>query len=319
VYSFVARRRRERYAARPWLRRRLRRPVISIGNLAVGGRGKTPLTACVARLLREMGEKPAILSRGYGRTSPQDGVVVVSDGVAVRADVARAGDEPLMLARQLPGVAVLVSPDRYAAGRLAEHHFNVTIHVLDDGFQHVQLERDVDVLMIGREDVARPVTLPAGRLREPLDTMIVADALIAADPDVVIETDHLPMPVFRLQRSRCSPAVDAAPVLAVAGIASPERFFKDLRQDGWQVAATLIFPDHHPYSRRDADRIVEMARREGAVRIVTTEKDLVRLDALGPVALPVDAVRLVVEPQPFDGFREWLAGAIRETRDEPVG
>ena len=140
-YAAAARRRRERYARRPDLRIRLRRPVVSVGNLAVGGRGKTPLVATLARLLLEAGERPAILSRGYGRTRPEDGVVVVRDPDGIRADLARSGDEPLMLARQLPGVSILVSGDRYLAGRLAEHHFGSTVHVLDDGFQHLQLDR----------------------------------------------------------------------------------------------------------------------------------------------------------------------------------
>ena len=124
-----------------------------------------------------MGERPAILTRGYARTGREDGVVVVRDPDGIRADLARAGDEPLMLARQLAGRLVLVSPDRYLAGRLAEHHFGATVHVLDDGFQHLQLDRDVDIVIVGRDDIAHPVTLPRGRLREPLDTLVAADAI----------------------------------------------------------------------------------------------------------------------------------------------
>src|SRR4051812_35187847 len=149
MYAAVARRRRERYAGRPDLRRRLRRPVISVGNLAVGGRGKTPMVATITRVLLEMGERPAILSRGYARTHYEDGVVVVRDAAGIRSDLGRAGDEPLMLARQLEGAAVLVSSERYLAGRVAEHHLGATVHVLDDGFQHLQLDRDVDILLIG--------------------------------------------------------------------------------------------------------------------------------------------------------------------------
>ena len=165
LYAAAMRRRRERFARRPDLRRRLRRPVISIGNLAVGGRGKTPIVATVVRELLAMGERPAILTRGYARTRQEDGVVVVRDPDGIRSDLARAGDEPLMLARQLPGVSVLVSPDRYLAGCVAEHHFAATVHVLDDGFQHLQLERDIDIVIIGHDDVKDPVTLPRGRLR----------------------------------------------------------------------------------------------------------------------------------------------------------
>jgi hypothetical protein len=200
IFAAIVRRRRERYAARPDLRRRLRRPVISVGNLAVGGRGKTPLVATLTRLLLEMGERPAILSRGYARRHMADGVVVVRDPSGIRADLDRAGDEPLMLARQLPGASVLASPDRYLAGRLAEHHLGATVHVLDDGFQHLQLDRDVDIVLVGREDVDDPVTLPAGRLREPLDTLIVADAIVTVDDGIEISDNEPGIPVFRGRR-----------------------------------------------------------------------------------------------------------------------
>ena len=131
-----------------------------------------------------MGERPAILSRGYGRRDAADGVVVVRDPGGIRSDLDRAGDEPLMLARQLEGVAVLVCPDRHLAGRLAEHHFGCTVHVLDDGFQHFALRRDADIVVVTREDLPPPdvdrppKTLPTGRLREPIDVLAAADALI---------------------------------------------------------------------------------------------------------------------------------------------
>ncbi len=222
IYAAIVRRRRERYAARPDLRRRLRRPVISVGNLAVGGRGKTPTVATIARLLLEMGERPAVLSRGYGRREAADGVVVVRDPGDIRADVARSGDEPFMLARQLPGVSVLVSPERYLAGCLAEHRFGATVHILDDGFQHLQLERDIDIVLIGRGDVAHPLTLPFGRLREPLDTLVAADAVIAVDDDVQIDTVRHELPVFRATRLLGRPVIPCeGPAFACAGIAEP--------------------------------------------------------------------------------------------------
>src|SRR4029453_7661164 len=120
----------------------------SVGNLGGGGRAKTPLVSPIAQHLLDRGEAPAILSRGYGRTDRVDGVVVVSDGQQVLADLGRAADEPLMLARALAGARVVVSEDRYLAGRLAEHQLGATVHVLDDGFQHVQLARDFDVLVM---------------------------------------------------------------------------------------------------------------------------------------------------------------------------
>jgi tetraacyldisaccharide 4'-kinase len=314
LYAAVARRRRERYARRPDLRRRLRRPVVSVGNLAVGGRGKTPMVASIARELLAMGERPAILTRGYARARPEDGVVVVRDPDGIRADLARAGDEPLMLARALPGVSVLVSSDRYLAGRLAEHQFNASVHLLDDGFQHLQLDRDVDIVMMGREDVAHPLTLPAGRLREPLDTLIAADAIVAADDDVVVEAAGADVPVFRTRRVLTNPAPGVA-AMAVAGIASPERFFDDLRALGTTLAATRAFRDHHPYSRGDLARICAQADSTGARIVLTTEKDYVRLLPFRPFPIPIACAALTMEPDPLPEFRQFLAGSLRAARD----
>ena len=143
---------------------RLARPVISIGNISMGGRGKTPLAALVAQMLVDAGERPSILSRGYGREIASDGVTVVSDGHAVLSDLAHSGDEPLMLARAVPGAALLVCEQRALAGTLAERALGCTVHVLDDGFQHHQLHRDIDIVIVTAEDLAgRP--MPFGKLR----------------------------------------------------------------------------------------------------------------------------------------------------------
>jgi tetraacyldisaccharide 4'-kinase len=151
--------------------------VVSVGNIAFGGRGKTPTVAHIARLLVEMGERPAVLSRGYGRRIVEDGVVVVSDGRRLLADVDRAGDEPLMLARDLPGIPVLVCEQRAVAGALARHRFGCTALVLDDGFQHRQMARDVDVVLVAPEDLTGR-RAPFGRLRESPSVLARADALI---------------------------------------------------------------------------------------------------------------------------------------------
>jgi tetraacyldisaccharide 4'-kinase len=314
-YAAIARRRREFYAARPDLRRRLRHPVISVGNIAVGGRGKTPMVACLAKLLLDMGERPAILSRGYGRRRPADGVVVVRDATGLRADLDRAGDEPLMLARQVSGAVVLVSPDRYIAGRIAERHLGATVHVLDDGFQHLQLDRDIDLVIVDAADVdGAATTLPGGRLREMPDSLIAADAVLAEDDQVLeaVSRDAV-YETFRLRR--IVGAIETGPVMAVAGIAAPERFFADLHAAGHQIVARAAFRDHHRYSRADLDRLLQMARAAGAARIVTTEKDFVRLLPFRPFALPIAWVPLTMEPDPLPEFRGWLAGALNAARD----
>jgi len=334
LYAAFARRRREFYARRPELRLRLRHPVISVGNLAVGGRGKTPTVACLARMLLEMGEQPAILSRGYARRRSDDGVVVVRDATGIRADLDRAGDEPLMLARQLPGVSVLSSSDRYVAGRLAEHHLGATVHILDDGFQHLQLDRDIDLVIVAGEDLdGNARTLPSGRLREPPDTLLAADAVLAADEQVFAlgpKPRHAPFEVFRIRKTLGDPVAalgctvqpafaeaSAGKSIALAGIARPQRFFEDLRTAGHDVVRTLAFRDHHRYSRRDLERLFREARAAGAARVLTTEKDYVRLLPFRPFPIPVSWVPLTMEPDPLPEFRSWLTGALGAARDLP--
>jgi tetraacyldisaccharide 4'-kinase len=331
LYAAFVRRRREFFASRPDLRRRLRHPVISVGNLAVGGRGKTPMVACLAEMLREMGERPAILSRGYGRRRADDGVVIVRDAERIRADLDRSGDEPLMLARQLPGVSILASSDRYVAGRLAEHRLGATVHVLDDGFQHLQLDRDVDLVIVASEDLeASARTLPGGRLREAADSLLAADVVLAADDRVVElgpEPHNTPYEVFRLRRRLGTPvggsgnmtASGSAPlpgkVLALAGIAAPRRFFDDLKASGVEIVRTMTFADHHRYTAADVRRLFGEARSSGASHVLTTEKDYVRLLPFRPFPLPVAWMPLTMEPDPLPAFRSWLTRALNDARD----
>jgi tetraacyldisaccharide 4'-kinase len=285
--------------------------VISIGNISVGGRAKTPMAGLVAERLRARGERPAILSRGYGRRDAADGVVVVRDPDGIRADVDRAGDEPLMLARQLDGVAVLVSPNRYLAGRLAELHLGCTVHVLDDGFQHFALHRDADLVAVAPEDLTDARTLPAGRLREPLDAASAADAFVALDGADVSSLAG-GRPVWGVRRSLRG--LPRGRVFAIAGIARPRGFFDGLRAAGCDVAGELSFADHHPYSRRDLDRIVDTARASSASVVVTTEKDLVRLLRFRPFAVPFVAVPLALDLDDSAGFDAWLAAAVERAR-----
>jgi tetraacyldisaccharide 4'-kinase len=326
LYAAVARHRRQYYTTHPERRRRLARPVVSIGNLAVGGRAKTPLAGSIAAHLASVGERPAILSRGYARRRAQDGVVVVRDPAGMRADLDRAGDEALMLARRLDGIAVLTCADRYLAGRLAEHHFGCTVHVLDDGFQHFALHRSIDIVVIGREDLDDSRTLPFGRLREPLDALGAATAVIALD-DTAVQGLAPGPPIWRarrvLEQARLvepygAPAQPSGgSVIAVAGVARPQRFFADLHAAGWPIARELAFRDHHPYSARDVAGIFRVAREQGAELVVTTEKDLVRLLPFRPYPLPVAWVPLSVRVEPADAFNAWLAASVIAGREAP--
>jgi tetraacyldisaccharide 4'-kinase len=324
IYAAAASARRTYYQA-PGRQRRLQRPVISVGNLRVGGTGKTPTVAHVARLLLEMGERPAILSRGYGRRSAPDGVVVVSDGGRICADLDRSGDEPLMLARAVEGARVLVSADRHLAGRLAELHLDATVHVLDDGFQHLALARGTDLLITGEEDISDARTLPAGRLRESLSAASFAHALLVPSGTreqartlasslgvgTAFQLVRVPGDPRRLDVLGASaPARKTTPVLAAASVARPERFFEELRSAGWDVKKAVTYPDHHRYSRADADNLADTARSAGARAIVTTEKDLIRLLPFRPLPLPVIWLPLTVRIEPAPAFREWLAGRL---------
>jgi tetraacyldisaccharide 4'-kinase len=191
--------------------------------------------------------------------------------------------------------------------------------VLDDGFQHLQLERDIDLLILGRDDIARPLTVPAGNLREPLDTMIVADAILTADDEVSIDPAGPPIPVFGIRRVAASARASSGGAYAVAGIADPARFFAELRDAGWTLADSRAFPDHHAFRGREVERIFADARSAGAGTVVTTEKDLVRLLPFRPFPLPVVGVPLVLRPEPFPEFREWLGDSLRAARDETRG
>jgi tetraacyldisaccharide 4'-kinase len=324
VYGRVARLRRSWYEQRPHARRRLDRPVISVGNLVVGGSGKTPVVEAMARLLRDMDERPAILTRGYARRRSVDGgrlralrfgaqVVVVSDLERVLEPVERSGDEPQMLARALPGTPVLVSPDRYLAGRLAERRFGCTVHLLDDGFQHLQLARTIDVLLVSPADLEERV-LPSGRLREGLDAARVADAVIVSGSSEDARRVSSALGVataFRVETTFGAlrplgegeaPAPAGARVVAVAGIARPERFFRALHAQGWNVVAELRYPDHHWYSVKDLAAINNAAQETHARIVVTTEKDAVRVGQQAWWA----ALPMQVAIEPADEFKSWL-------------
>ena len=317
--------RRRWYAAAPSRRRHLARPVISVGNLTVGGSGKTPIAGYIAKLLLESGERPAILSRGYGRRNKSEAVTIVSDGAVIRAGVESAGDEPLMLARALPGVAVVVGASRYLAGRVAEQQLGATVHVLDDGFQHLQIARTVDLLLVSEDDLS-DFPLPAGRLREPLTAGMVADAvLVSAGYPTAVDRIARAIGVptaFQITRSLGAPRTvgpnsdtvvvpSQARVFAVAAIAQPDLFFADITAAGWHLVGSIGFRDHHWFTPRDMVRIRAAAKASAAAIILTTDKDAVRLEGCDLGDLPVAAVPILAGVEPAAAFRDWLLDRIR--------
>jgi len=230
-----------------------------------------------------------------------------------------------MLARALPGVAVVVGGSRYHAGLVAERELGATVHVLDDGFQHFQVERDVDLLLLSEEDLSdRP--LPGGRLREPLTAAAAADAALvpagySTAVDRVARTAGI-RTAFQMTRTLGSPRTIASPsesvvvpsqsrVFAMAAIARPERFFSDVSGAGWDLVDSMSFRDHHRFTPSDIKRITDAARTAAAAIILTTEKDGVRLEACDLGRLPFATVPLVVGIEPADKFRDWLLDRIR--------
>jgi tetraacyldisaccharide 4'-kinase len=273
---------------------RLGGPVISVGNLSVGGSGKTPLVAWIAQRLRDAGLLVAVLSRGYGGSFRGD-CLLVSDGTSVLAGVAEAGDEPVMLARALPGVVVAVGPRRDVVGRAVQERFGRPVFVLDDGFQHLRLRRDLDVLCLGPGD-ATDWPLPAGRLRE------FARAGARADVSVRILEEGEPAsgPHFFARRrtegfTDLRGGVQDAPRRAglLSGVACPERLEADVRSLGVEVLAHSRYPDHHRFRAQELESAAQDARKRGADALVTTAKDAVRLpEAALPLPLLVLSMRL---------------------------
>ena len=289
LYQFVSRVRVALYQ-KNWLqRRRLRKPVISVGNIAFGGSGKTPFVMRLASELMERGRRVSILSRGYKRRGK--GLVPVSDGVHVVAGVDEAGDEAYLLAKALPGACVTVCENRHAAGEFAETKHAVDVHILDDGFQHVQLERDLDiVLMRGDEDLA------LRRWREPLEALHRAHLLVLTGDAWPVEeamARHYPdLPLCKMRSANYgfvnaggnAVSLDCMKEhrwIALAGIARPERFFEDLQRVPLNIVKTISFPDHHRPSAAEVERLRGDVKALACRGVIMTQKDFHKWDGKG--------------------------------------
>jgi tetraacyldisaccharide 4'-kinase len=279
------------------------------------------LTVALAKALEQRGLSVDVLSRGYGRRSRR-AARVDPDGTAEDY-----GDEPLLIARET-GVPVYVAGQRYVAGLLAEAEApagSSVVHLLDDGFQHRQLYRDVDILLLDRRDWLREGLLPAGNLREPVEAARRATVIAIPAPDGAAELEAalrswgIQGPVWRLHRTMEVPAVEGA-VAAFCGIARPQQFFDGLEAAGLHIAARLGFPDHHHYKVNELKRLVTAARKAGAAAIITTEKDRVRLGKLSaafPKSLPLMTAGLRVEIEHEDEAIEWLEELLKAALAHP--
>lgn len=304
---------------RGWLASvRLPVPVVSVGNLTAGGTGKTPCVQTVCRLLQQRGLRPAVLSRGYGG-SLRGAVAAVSDGERLLLDADQAGDEPVMLAHTLPGVRVVVGAVRRDGARLAVEGLGADALVLDDGFQHLQLARDLDLVMVdARLPFANGHCFPRGLLRETPGALGGADLVLITrtrrvEPRCIQATlreVERHVPARRVLRSAHAPVglVDLASgaahslerlrglkVLAIAGIGQPDLFFQDLRDLGAEVLQTVPYPDHHRFQPEEVAQLDQWAGLMNADAVVTTEKDGVRLREFLPLAVPALALRIEVQ------------------------
>jgi tetraacyldisaccharide 4'-kinase len=296
---------------------RIDTPVISVGNITTGGTGKTPLVEHLATLLITMGLTPAFLSRGYGRTTR--GTLVVSDGRVIAGTPERAGDEPVQIARKFPRCAVVVDERRARGARLIENTFHPDVILLDDGFQHRALHRDLDIVILDEEpDASGMHLLPAGNRREPMGSLRRAGLVVVnrrGGPTVPPPVGSPGTPAGRIVMNlRLKRLVDAStgvevPIgtiresecVAFCGIGNPGAFQRTLRENGISPAAFLSFGDHHRFVDEDLGRIDEMSDIHGARYILTTEKDAVRLDRVPgsgtriPSGIVVTEIEVVIE------------------------
>jgi tetraacyldisaccharide 4'-kinase len=299
LYGFCVYLREKAYSQKIFSTNRLPRPVFSVGNLTVGGTGKTPVVSLIARFLINNGQNPVILTRGYKRKNKKH-LTIISDAEDIPALPEETGDEPYMLARWLPEVPIIVSKYRYKSGIFALKKFSADCFILDDGFQHLQLYRDLNILVINaRDPFGGGKLLPSGRLREPLSSLRRASLIIINKAQ---DGQNL-NPIYAVIRQYNShaPIIEASytteylasasnlnqhiplsemkgrSVLAFSGIAEPNSFLEQLKNTGASIVNAIIFSDHHWYSKMDLDRIREIAKASDVQYIVTTEKDGVRI------------------------------------------
>lgn len=325
VYSLLMRVREHFFRKGYFATHRLSVPVISVGNLTMGGTGKTPVVQYIARLLHENGHAPAIISRGYGGAS-REPVNIVSDGSSVLLDPKSAGDEPFLLAKSLPGVPVLTGVVRKLPAQKAIS-MGADVLVLDDGFQHMQLARDIDLVLFNTDSLAgNSRVFPGGDLREPIKALARASDFLMTG--VTPENRERAQRFAELLASKFSDIpttfaeyavagyvqmtsegnshptalaqLPSKKYLAMCGIAKPESFRRTLAGEGVEVVAMQALPDHAAYTLKQVAAVSAAVKRNGAEAILTTEKDLVKLSG-ATFSVPVYGLRMETRcSQPFD-------------------
>ncbi|MEK6302151.1 MAG: tetraacyldisaccharide 4'-kinase [Acidobacteriota bacterium] len=337
VYELGVRLRVAAYETEYFKEKRVGATVISIGNITLGGVGKTPMVEFIARYLKSEGHEVAILTRGYGRRSR--GMQVLNDPRGGRSSAQGShrefGDEPLMLARVLPDVPVIVGSDRSESGRWAEKELNTDVLILDDAYQHLGLARDLNVVLIDATDPFGGFEMaPFGRLREPLYGLKRADLVIITRADrpfdqaqtnaIIKHFCGAQVPVMYVYSSITGLRHLASGeryelrefsgwnVALMCAIGNPHAFADDILQTGMNIVSENFFRDHHVFTQQDFDRVLQAARDLGADAIVTTEKDAVRLEGLALGEFPLYAAPLKIESEDEVRLKSLLLRMVSE-------
>lgn len=290
IFGYFVRRRAARFDSGAEPAKNVGLPVISVGNLSMGGTGKTPMIAALCELIIEMGYRPGIIGRGYKKK--QRGTVIVSDGKAILSDARRAGDEMLMLARKCR-VPVIADEIKSRAAEEMARRFRPDCIIVDDGFQHRRLHRDLDFVILDQATIDAPFLFPNGRLREPLSALGRANAVFVPKGTALSDEakEYIPQDIPIIQFNTRAMDIElacpesetferpswASPSIAFSGIANPQRFAKSLAQNGIRIDGLLPFADHQAYSERDIRKIIKFAKKHNANSIFTTEKDRVKI------------------------------------------
>ena len=328
VYGSVVRIRAAAYRVGLGRSRRLPVRVISIGNITLGGTGKTPAVIAVAGSLHQQNRRPLVISRGYGIKNESE-VLIVSDGTRILTTAEDGGDEPVLIGSRLKGVPVVVGRNRYRAGMVALRQFAADAVILDDGFQHMQLARDLNILLIdATSDLENPALFPAGPFREPLSSIKRADAVVitrAENPDRILKLQeiirgHTQSPIFTSrhvpvdiisaagQDTRALSSLQGTAVFAFSGIGRPESFHYLLASLGAVIKGSASYPDHYAFKKDDLAVVYQRAVDSGAVMIITTEKDMTRLSDLKPEGIWV--LRIEMKIQETDEWEDMLRERI---------
>jgi tetraacyldisaccharide 4'-kinase len=308
IYGAVIGARNRLYDRRAIQQRRLRGPVVSVGNVSVGGSGKTPFVILLGELFKQRGIQFDVLSRGYGRKT--SGVMQVDPA----GSSTMFGDEPLLIARRLE-MPVVLGEDRHQAGVFAEQQFGPRLHLLDDGFQHRRLARDFDIVLVTPDD-ARDSLLPAGRLREPLASLRRADAIVLTSG---ASAESFPIEgklIWRVRRGISTENIPNRPVV-FCGIARPQNFMLQLRKAGIEPAAEAVYRDHHAYTEADIRELLALRDKSEAAGFVTTEKDAINLGGYFSALQPLAVVPVKMELADAANALDTMLRIIHERTNRP--